>query len=187
MKTGQRVAVAVSGGSDSVALARLLHEIATAGKISLAGLIHLNHGLRGDESDGDETFCRGLADRIGCPIDAGRIDAAALARARSQSIEAASRAARYEFFEDAARRLGADVVATGHTLDDQAETVLLRLLRGAGSRGLGGVRPRRGRFVRPLLELRRAELRRYLARHQRDVSRRLLEPGRLDPSQPDPA
>jgi tRNA(Ile)-lysidine synthase len=163
LKRGERVAVAVSGGSDSVALARLLHEIAAAGKIPFAGLLHLNHGLRGEASDGDEAFCRALAERLACPIDVGRIDGAALARALSQSIETASRTARYEFFEAAARRLGADVVATGHTLDDQAETVMLRLLRGAGARGLGAVRPRRGPFVRPLLDVRRADLRRYLA------------------------
>jgi len=163
LKPGERVAVAVSGGSDSVALAWLIHEMAAAGRVALAGLVHLNHGLRGRESDEDETFCCALATRIGCAIDVGHIDAAAIARARSQSVETASRGARYEFFEAACRRLGATVVVTGHTLDDQAETVLLRLLRGAGSRGLAGVRPRRGSFVRPVLDVRRIELRRYLA------------------------
>jgi tRNA(Ile)-lysidine synthase len=156
------VAVAVSGGSDSVGLAWLIHEMASAGLVTVAGLVHLNHGLRGEESNGDETFCRSLAARLGWPIDVERIDAAAIARARSQSVEAAGRAARYRFFEAASQRLHAGVVMTGHTLDDQAETVLLRLLRGAGTRGLAGVRPRRGPFVRPLLEVRRSELRAYL-------------------------
>ena len=155
LKPGERVAVAVSGGSDSVALAWLIHEMAAAGRVALAGLVHLNHGLRGRESDEDEAFCRALAARIGCAIDVEHIDAATLARARSQSIETASRGARYEFFEAAGRRLGATVVATGHTLDDQAETVLLRLP--------AGVRPRRGSFVRPVLDVRRTELRRHLA------------------------
>jgi tRNA(Ile)-lysidine synthase len=158
----ERVALALSGGSDSVALVWLLQEMASAGHIAVAGLVHLNHGLRGEESNGDEVFCRALAARIGWPIDVEEIDAAALARAQSQSVETAGRAARYRFFEAAAQRLGADVVMTGHTLDDQAETVLLRLLRGAGTRGLGGVRPRRGPYVRPLLDVRRAELRQYL-------------------------
>ena len=162
LNAGERVAIALSGGSDSVALVWLLQEIASAGHVAIAGLVHLNHGLRGEESNADEAFCRALAARIGWPIDVGQIDAAALARAQSQSVETAGRAARYRFFEAAAKRLGADVVMTGHTLDDQAETVLLRLLRGAGTRGLAGVRPRRGPYVRPLLEVRRAELRQYL-------------------------
>ncbi|HYN09328.1 MAG TPA: tRNA lysidine(34) synthetase TilS [Vicinamibacterales bacterium] len=163
LSAGERVAVALSGGSDSVALAWLLREIASAGHLSVAGLVHLNHGLRGEESNADEAFCRALAARLGWPIDVERVDAGVLARARTQSVEVASRDARYQFFEAAARRLPADAVATGHTLDDQAETVLLRLLRGAGSRGLSGVRPRRGPYVRPLLEITRAELREYLA------------------------
>jgi tRNA(Ile)-lysidine synthase len=159
----ERVAIAVSGGSDSVALVFLLREIASAGDLTVAGLVHLNHGLRGQESNDDETFCRTLAARIGWPIVVSQVDAAALAGARSQSIESACRTARYRFFEDAMRELPADVVATGHTLDDQAETVLLRLLRGAGTRGLSGIRARRGPFVRPLLAFRRDELRQYLS------------------------
>jgi tRNA(Ile)-lysidine synthase len=158
----ERVAIALSGGSDSVALVWLVHEMASAGLVTVAGLVHLNHGLRGGESNGDEAFCRSLSARLGWPIDVERIDAAAIARAGSQSVETAGRVARYRFFEAAAGRLRAGVVMTGHTLDDQAETVLLRLLRGAGTRGLAGVRPRRGPFVRPLLEVRRAELRAYL-------------------------
>ncbi len=163
LKTDERVAIAVSGGSDSVALVWLMREIASAGHIQVSGLMHLNHGLRGQDADDDETFCRALAARLGWPFEAERVDAAALARSRAQSIETAGRAARYEFFADAARRLGADVVMTGHTLDDQAETVMLRLLRGAGTRGLTGVRARRGPYVRPLLHTRRADLREYLA------------------------
>jgi tRNA(Ile)-lysidine synthase len=160
----ERVAVAVSGGSDSVALAFLLREIALAGDLTVAGLVHLNHGLRGQESNDDETFCRAMASRIGWPIAVSQVDAAALARTQSQSIESACRIARYRFFEEAMRDLPADVVATGHTLDDQAETVLLRLLRGAGTRGLAGIRARRGPFVRPLLAFRRDELREYLTK-----------------------
>ena len=159
----ERVAIAVSGGSDSVALVFLLREIAAAGDLQVAGLVHLNHGLRGQESNDDEAFCRALASRIGWPIVVSQVDAAALAREESQSIESACRTTRYRFFEDAMRELPADVVATGHTLDDQAETVLLRLLRGAGTRGLAGIRARRGPFVRPLLTFRRDDLREYVA------------------------
>ncbi len=157
-----RVAIAISGGSDSVALAWLLREIAPEVQAELAGLIHVNHGLRGAASDGDESFCRELASRLNLPIDVRHRDVAALARARSVSLETAAREARYECFEQGAVALDAAVVATGHTEDDQAETVLLRLLRGAGTRGLSGIRIRRGRFIRPLLETRREDLRRYL-------------------------
>jgi tRNA(Ile)-lysidine synthase len=157
-----RVAVAISGGPDSVALVWLLRDVALTAGFSLAGLIHVNHGLRGAESAGDEAFCRALAARLDLPIEVQHLDTAALARAAGRSIEATARDARYAFFEVAAPRLDATAVATGHTLDDQAETVLLRLLRGAGIRGAAGIRIRRGPYVRPLLECRRTDVRRYL-------------------------
>jgi tRNA(Ile)-lysidine synthase len=161
---GQRVALAVSGGADSVALTWLMHDLVTAGDLPvvLAGLVHLNHGLRGAESDRDEAFVRALGDRLGLVVDIGRADVGALARAAKRSIEAVARDARDTFFVEAASRLGATVVATAHTADDQAETVLLRLLRGAGARGVGGIRPRRGILIRPLLGVRRDALRAYL-------------------------
>jgi len=160
-----RVGVAVSGGADSVALLWLLRDLILAGNLpgQLAGLIHVNHGLRGAEAARDEEFCRNLADRVSLPLELAHADAAAAARATRRSIEAAARDLRYQFFAEAAARLGATVVATGHTLDDQAETVLLRLLRGAGTRGLTGIRIRRGLFIRPLLDCRRAQIRQYLA------------------------
>ena len=158
-----RVAVALSGGADSVALLWLLVELGRAGDLpgAVTGVIHVNHGLRGAEAARDEDFCRGLADRLGLPIEAATIDVAGAARATRRSLEATARDLRYQFFTEAAARLGATVVATGHTLDDQAETVLLRLLRGAGSRGLAGIRLRRGSCIRPLLATRRDDLRRY--------------------------
>jgi tRNA(Ile)-lysidine synthase len=159
---GSAVLAAVSGGSDSVALLRLLLELAPGCGFTVAGVGHVNHGLRGKASEGDEAFCRRLAVRLGLPIEVQRRDVAALARARRTSIEAAAREARYEALAEMAARLGADLIATGHTRDDQAETFLLRLLRGAGSSGLSGIRPLRGAVVRPLLETRRQELRQYV-------------------------
>lgn len=165
---GDRVAVAISGGSDSVALFWLLRELAPDLGFELVGLIHVNHQLRGAESDGDEAFCRGLADRTAMPIVVASIDVAADAAVRGISIEVAARDARYACFEHAASAVAATIVATGHTLDDQAETVMLRLLRGAGTRGLSGIRARRGLVVRPLLHVRHAEARDYLiARDER--------------------
>jgi tRNA(Ile)-lysidine synthase len=160
--TADRVAVAVSGGADSVALALVLHELQAQGGPQVAGLIHLNHGLRGADADLDEAFCRALAARLGVPIEVSRVDARAAARAHHCSIEVAARRARYTFFRAAAAALDATRVATGHTLDDQAETVLLRLLRGAGLRGAAGIPPRRAIFIRPLIDVRRAAVRGWL-------------------------
>ncbi len=157
-----RVAIAVSGGADSVALTWILHALAPGTGLTIAGLIHLNHQLRGSASDADEAFCRALAVRLDLPVAVTTVDVAALARERRVSLEVAARDARYAFFETAATGLGASVVATGHTMDDQAETVLLRLLRGAGTRGLSGIRVRRDRYVRPLIHARRADLVAYL-------------------------
>lgn len=163
---GGRVLVALSGGPDSVALVHLLREIGSSGELSVAGLGHVNHQLRGAEAHEDERFCRAMAATMSLPIEVGREDVRALAGRQRRSIEDVARAVRYAFLEGAAERLGADVVATGHSRDDQAETFLLRLIRGAGPRGLAGILPRAGRIVRPLLDVRRAELRAYAAEHQ---------------------
>ena len=156
-----RVLVALSGGSDSVALAFLLGELAQRNELRVAGIVHLNHQLR-PSADDEEAFCARLAARFGWPFHAHRDDVAARARTGRRSLEDAARAARYELFEQVRVRLDADAIALGHTRDDQAETFLLRLLRGAGSRGLAGMHPRRGRIVRPLLDCRRGDLRSFL-------------------------
>ena len=158
---GARVVVALSGGSDSVALAHLLVELADAGELDVAGFAHFNHQLR-ESAAADERFCEAVAASLGRRLLTGRGDVAARARQERRSIEAAARAARYELFEQALTEFPADFVALGHTRDDQAETFLLRLIRGSGGPGLGGMHPRRGPFIRPLLDCRRADLRRYL-------------------------
>jgi tRNA(Ile)-lysidine synthase len=162
LRRGDRVLVALSGGPDSVALLRLLRELEAAGELSVAGVAHLNHGLR-DAASADEEFCRTLAAELGLAFRCDLVDVRALAARLRTSLEDAGRQARYELFERVATELGADVIATGHTRDDQAETFLLRLLRGAGPRGLAGIHPRSGRVVRPLLDVGRDELRAYLA------------------------
>lgn len=162
LNADRRVLVALSGGADSVALFCLLRELHAAGAIELAGAAHLNHLLRGSDADEDERFCAALAAREGIPFIGARVDVGEAARAQKRSIEDAARAARYAFLERAADELGADVIAVAHTRDDQAETFLLRLLRGAGTRGLGAIRPRAGRVVRPLIDIGREELREYL-------------------------
>ncbi len=160
-----RVLIALSGGADSVALLLLLRELEQDGVLTIAGAAHLNHQLRGAEADEDEAFCAALAGGLGVPFRAERTDVAARARAQKRSIEDAARSARYDFFERAAGELSGDVIAVAHTKEDQAETFLLRLLRGSGTRGLAAIQPRAGRVVRPLLDVAREDLRAYLASH----------------------
>ncbi len=159
---GSRVVVALSGGADSVALLHVLRAIAEREGFVVAGAAHLNHLLRGADADADETFCRELVSRLDLPIDVAREDVAQAAAAARVSIEQAAHRVRHEFFQRAASRLRATAVAVAHTKDDQAETFLLRLLRGAGPRGLGGMHPRSGIVVRPFIEASRGDVRAFL-------------------------
>jgi tRNA(Ile)-lysidine synthase len=160
-----RVVVALSGGSDSVALIWLLRSLAEAGDLQIAGVAHFNHQLRVAAGE-DERFSERVAADLGLPWLADREDVAARAARASRSVEDAARTARHEFLERARAHFAADVVALGHTRDDQAETFLLRLIRGAGSRGLAAMHPRKDALIRPLLDCRRDELREYLAARQ---------------------
>ena len=159
---GGRVLVALSGGPDSVALLYVLLELQARGDLVLAGAGHFNHRLRPSAGE-DERFCRDLSEQLGVPIEVGGADVRGLARAERRSIEDAARRARYTFLRAAAERLSADAIAVGHSRDDQAETFLLRLLRGAGPRGLAGIRPSAGRVIRPFLETPREAIRGYAA------------------------
>ena len=155
---GARVVVAASGGADSTALVLLLAELAPRGGFVVASLAHFNHCLRGAESDADQAACARLAERLGLPFDTERGDAREAARRWRTSIEDAGRRLRYEFFARTAAARGAQRIAVGHTRDDQAETVLLHLLRGTGGKGRAGMASRRGDIVRPLLDCRHDEL-----------------------------
>ncbi len=188
---GMKVAAACSGGADSVALVRLLAELKGSLGVRLL-VVHLNHQLRGQDAGADEGFVRRLAERLELEFLVRREDVAARARQRKINVEEAGRLARLEFFASLIAGGRADAVAVAHTLDDQAETVLARILRGAGTRGLAGIYPvveervsfgfaprreARGRqdercsssklvLVRPLLSVRRAELRDYLSEQE---------------------
>ena len=166
-----RVAVALSGGADSVALLRAL-----AGRSVELGLVvhaaHLHHGLRGEDADGDLAFARELACQLGVPFHEARADVAKEAQAdpaknkAAETIEEAARRIRYAWFRQLLATGELDAVATGHTLDDQAETVLAKFLRGAWTEGLGGIAPKlefpEGVVIRPLLHTRRAEIEAWL-------------------------
>ena len=156
---GDRIAVGVSGGADSVALLRFLAALRPQFGWDLV-VCHIHHGLRGAEADRDECFVRALAEQLGLPCAVSRIDAAALALRDHISVEEAGRTARYAFFAQTAGEGGR--IATAHTLDDSIETVLMNLVRGTGLRGLCGIPRIRGNIVRPLLDCTRAEVEDYL-------------------------
>jgi tRNA(Ile)-lysidine synthase len=171
-KPGLRLAVGLSGGADSVALLRAL-----AARSPELGLVlqaaHLHHGLRGEEADGDLAFARELAASLGLPFHEARIDVSAEAMADpatgkpAESIEEAARRVRYAWFRQVLVSGDVDAVATAHTLDDQAETVLAKFLRGAWTEGLSGIHPKLedpegGLILRPLLGTTRAEVEAYL-------------------------
>jgi tRNA(Ile)-lysidine synthase len=169
LKAGLRLAVGLSGGADSVALLRAL--AARSGELGLVlCAAHLHHGLRGAEADADEEFCRELVEGLGLPFHSVRVDLAAEARAAEgkevETLEEAGRRVRYRWFRELMAAGTVDAVATAHTLDDQAETVLAKFLRGAWTEGLGGIHPvmefAEGRILRPLLGTTRAEIEAYL-------------------------
>jgi tRNA(Ile)-lysidine synthase len=161
VRAGDRVGAAVSGGADSVALLLLLLELQEKLGIVLS-VVHFNHKLRGAASDADETFVAKLAAKHGLPFHVGRADVAAKAKRDKANLEDTARRARYGFFARLVEDGHVTRVAVAHTADDQAETVLAHILRGTGLAGLGGIHPVAGRIVRPLIGLRRAELRAYL-------------------------
>ena len=165
---GSQVVASVSGGADSLALLHVLNRLSP----QLGFRLHvatLDHGLRGERGAADAAFVCRVAAEWGIPVTAGAVDGLALAAETGLGIEAAARRARYRFLAEVARAVGADRVATGHQADDQAETVLMHLIRGAGLRGLGGMLPQSPLpeapdlvLIRPLLEVWRAEIEVYL-------------------------
>ena len=168
LKPNERVLVALSGGADSVSLLLALRETGLY-KIAAA---HVNHGLRGDESDEDEAFCRDLCRTLNIPFFCARVNVAAAAEARHISVETAARDERYAFLTVTATRLHA-AIATAHTANDNLETVLFHMGRGCGTAGLCGIPPKRGdkgygEIVRPLLSVTRQEVEDFLASRSQD-------------------
>ena len=171
LKPGMRLAVALSGGADSVALLRILAERSAELGLALHA-VHLHHGLRGEEADGDLEFCRTLAAKLGLPFHETRVDTTAEAKAdpksgkAAETVEEAARRLRYAWFQQLMASENLDAIATAHTLDDQAETVLAKFLRGAWTEGLSGIHSKlespEGFILRPLLAAKHAEIEAYL-------------------------
>lgn len=158
--------MAVSGGVDSVALLVAMTDSRAETGLVLSA-VHVHHGLRGPEADGDAQFVTELAKRLDVPLRMEHGDVASIAAERGLGIEEAARSLRYQVFHELLAKNEADTVATAHTLDDQAETVLMKMLRGAWTEGLGGIAPvvtsqGNRQIVRPLLEVTRAEIIAYL-------------------------
>jgi tRNA(Ile)-lysidine synthase len=178
---GDRICAAVSGGSDSVALLLLLHAANATPHNGLGvGLsaVHVHHGLRGEEADEDLEFVQALCLRLEVPLHVHHASvpdrvAASRAAGRPETVEEAARGLRYEVFQSLIAQGHADSILTGHTLDDQSETVLMKLLRGAWTEGLSGIHPvvlvskgpRPGKILRPLLSARRADLEDFVRAH----------------------
>jgi len=162
IEPGSRILAAVSGGPDSMALMLILHELAREMGLELAAA-HFDHGIRPRASQ-DRELVERTAHTLGIPLFLGAGDVPAEARRMKKGIEETARLMRFRFLEESARAWGADAVALGHTANDQVETILHHIVRGAGWRGLQGMAPRRGIFVRPLLSCGRAEITAFLRR-----------------------
>jgi len=178
LTAGDRVAIAVSGGADSVALLRVLLELRKELGIVIS-VAHFHHGIRGGEADADQHFVAELSHQFDLAFHCGSGNAPAQACEHGLSLETAARDLRHQWFSKLLAEDKADKIATAHTLDDQAETVLMRVLRGAGAQGLSGIAPqhKEKRLIRPLLKVRRTQLEQYL--------RKLQQPWREDSSNQD--
>lgn len=165
LRPGDRICVAVSGGADSTALLLTLQERSAELAVGLSAA-HLHHGIRGEEADGDQAFVEDLCARLGLTLHVEHTDVPSDAEANGETLEEAARHARLHFFDRLLASGAATAVATAHTEDDQAETVMMKLLRGAWTRGLGGISPEirreQGRVLRPLLPASRRQIEAYL-------------------------
>lgn len=158
LKNGETVCCALSGGADSVALLFALKTLSAEYGVTVTA-VHINHMLRGEESDRDESFCRDLCSRLNIPLTVFRKNAAAFAHSLGVSVETGAREMRYEIFSE----IAADKIATAHNLNDNAETLIFRIARGTGLKGLCGIPPVRDKIIRPMLRCSREEIEDFLS------------------------
>jgi tRNA(Ile)-lysidine synthase len=165
-KVGEKIIVAVSGGPDSICLLHLLNSIKEEFRLEMYAA-HVNHCLRGEESEGDEVYVRSFCDSIGIPLYSKKVDINEYAKVKKLSSETAGREVRYSFFKELSEELKADKIALAHNANDQAETMLMRIMRGTGIEGLKGIKPvREGVYIRPILFLTRKEIEKYCKENQ---------------------
>ena len=162
LSPGDVIVAGVSGGSDSMALLFALCDLRELYPDIDVIVSHVNHGLRGAESDEDAEYVREAAGRLNFSFEYVRVDTEGFRKKRGLSLEDAARELRYDFFNDILAKRSAQRIATAHTLNDQAETVIMRLIRGSGSQGLAGIRPSVGNIIRPLINVTKLEAREYL-------------------------
>ncbi|MDP1675946.1 MAG: tRNA lysidine(34) synthetase TilS [Bacteroidota bacterium] len=160
LQPGQKIIVAVSGGIDSMVMLNLLVQLQQLWKLEIV-VAHVNFQLRGKESDGDEQLVKKMAKEFGLPFYSEQTNAKLIAKKQKRSVQEAARDIRYSFFDTLKKSLQADTIATAHNANDNAETMLINLLRGSGLDGLAGIPPRRNDIVRPLLSITRKEIEQY--------------------------
>ncbi len=168
LSEGDNVIIGLSGGPDSVCLTIILDKLRDNFNLSLSA-IYINHGLRPDESRIEESFCKNLCDRLGIGFRAETVNTKEYARLKGLSIQEAGRELRYMVFKKYSEEIKAERIVLGHNADDQAETIIMRLLRGTGRKGLAGIPPVRGNIIRPLIEIERSEIEDFLNQQEPPV------------------
>lgn len=158
---GEKVLIGLSGGPDSVCLLHVLNNLKTSYNLDLH-TIYIDHGMRPEETPSEIKFCKLLSVRLGIPFYTKSVDVCSFSQQHGLNKQEAARHLRYMAYEETAREIRADRIALGHTADDQAETVLMRLFRGSGPTGLAGIPPQRRKIIRPLIEVKRKEIEKFL-------------------------
>jgi tRNA(Ile)-lysidine synthase len=161
IKKGDTLLIGLSGGPDSVCLTAILDKVRHNFNISLHAL-YVNHGMRPEESKKEESFCKELCEKLGITFHSRSVDVRSFAKEKRLNIQETARELRYEILEEVAEDINASRIAVGHNADDQAETIFMRLIRGSGRRGLSGILPVRGMIIRPLIEIERSMIEKFL-------------------------
>lgn len=163
--SGDKILIALSGGPDSVFLFHFLNKFKKKYKIEL-GAVHINHLLRGEDSDRDELFCKTICDELSIPFYQLRKNIKSYAKKNKMSLEVAGRKVRYDFFEKISKANGYDKIATAHNADDNTETVFINIIKGAGIKGIAGIPVKRKNIIRPILSLTKKEILDYLEKNK---------------------
>lgn len=164
LQQGDRIIVGISGGADSVSLIHILHSLKDKYNLSVTA-VHVNHCLRGLDADKDEDYVISFCNSLSIPVKVYRKDITAVAEKTGATLEEAGRSIRYQAFYDTLKEVNANKIAVAHNMNDNAETVLMRLCRGTGIKGMGGINPARDNIIRPLINITRCEIERYCQEH----------------------